>query len=392
MSQKLRYLIILLLGLSLMACALVTTPEAVSHTPVTTSAPTLPPAPTTAVPPTPTLLASTALPATATSAPTNTPASTPTTVVVAPVVSGLSANLYTDDRSAPASLIISLFNAVNRHEYLRAYSYWQNPSATLGTLASYSSGYANTASVDLVFGKITGDAGAGQLYYTVPVIIKGTATNGVKANFAACYVTHMSQPGFQAAPPYIGMMILRGKSHAVDVNASDDTNLAGACSGADYPTGSPLTPLQSASIADISKNNYIDNRSGPIEVVSSLENALNRKEYVRAYSYWQNPSASVGPFTAYSTGFSDTNEINVAFGSSTSNAGAGQIQYKVPLSIKVKTTTGSTQTFVGCYTLHLSQPGIQATLPFEPLGIIAGKFKLVDNSIDTTPMLAAACN
>ena len=390
MPRKLLLLTLAFLSLTLVACALVTTPEAISHTPMVTSAPTLAQAPTT-VPPTATLPAPTALPATATSAPTNTAAPTPTTVVVAPSVTGLPATAYSDDRSTPASLIVSLFNAINRHEYLRAYSYWLNPAASLGTLASFTNGYVNTASVDLAFGQISGDAGAGQMYYTVPVIIKGTATNGAKANYAACYVIHLSQPGFQATPPYQGFGIVRGKAHAVDASASDDTSLSGACEGADYPTGTPVNG-SAASLADISKNNYLDNRSGPVEVVSSLENALNSKEYVRAYSYWQNPASTVGPFNNYAAGFSDTDVITATFGTATSDAGAGQIHYKVPLAIKVQTTTGGTQTFVGCYTLHLSQPGFQAALPFEPLGIIAGKFKIVNNSVDTGPLLTTACN
>jgi hypothetical protein len=314
-----------------------------------------------------------------------------TATVAQPALSGLSANVYTDDRSTPGSLIISLFNAVNRHEYLRAYSYWQNPGTSLGTLEAFSNGYANTASVDLVFGQISGDAGAGQMYYTVPVIIKGTATNGQKANYAACYVLHLSQPGFQAAPPFSGMAIVRGKAQAVALGASDSTSLAAACGGADYPISSPIA-FSIANLADITKNNFLDNRSGPVEVISSLENALNRKEYVRAYSYWQNPGTLPGPFDAYAAGFSDTDTITATFGAPTTDAGAGQIYGKVPVALKVRTVSATTQTWVGCYTLHLSQPGIQGTLPFAPLGIIDGKLKKVDNAVNTAPLLATACN
>ena len=387
MTHKKQLTFLVLTAILLMACALVTTPEAASPTSAAAKIPTLPPAPT-AVPPTPT---SQPPAPTATSAPTSPAAPTPTTVVVAPVVTGLPAAAYLDDRSTPGNLIISLFNAINRHEYLRAYSYWQDPAGSLGSLSTFSNGYANTASVDLAFGQLSGDAGAGQMYYTVPVIIKGTATNGQKANFAACYVVHFSQPGFQAAPPFSGMSIVRGKSHSVALNAGDDASLAGACGSADYPISNPIA-YANANLADISKNNYLDNRSGPVEVVSSLENALNRKEYVRAYSYWQNPAVTVGPFNAYAAGFSDTDVITATFGTPGSDSGAGQIHYKVPLAIKVLTPSTATQTFVGCYTLQLAQPGLQAAMPFQPLGIIAGKFKKVDNAVDTGPLLASACN
>ena len=396
MSKQIRLLIILVIGVALMACSLGVTPEA--PTPPQPPAPTSPPA----LPPTPKGV----LPTSAPSAPTAPPATsvpptpvvvapTPTTVVVAPAPipapAGLPATFYTDDRSTPLALVTSLFNAINRHEYLRAYSYWSDPAGSLGTLAAFSSGYANTAWVDLAFGQLTGSGGAGQIYYIVPVIIKGTATNGAKANYAACYELHMSQPSFQAAPPYIGLQIVKGQAHAVNASASDADTLAAACAGADYPSGETVDSSP-ASLADISKNNYLDNRSGPVEVVSSLENALNSKEYVRAYSYWENPASTAGPFNDYAAGFSDTDVITASFGTPISDAGAGQIHYKVPVALKVQTTSSTTQTFVGCYILHLSQPGFQAALPFQPIGIISGKFKKVDNSASTAPLLPTACS
>jgi len=47
---------------------------------------------------------------------------------------------------------------------------------------------------------------------------------------------------------------------------------------------------------------------------------------------------------------------------------------------------------VGCYTLHLANPGMQGTLPFQPLGITAGKFVKVANNVNVVPLLTTACN
>ncbi|MDO9120650.1 MAG: hypothetical protein Q7U31_02610, partial [Anaerolineaceae bacterium] len=66
--------------------------------------------------------------------------------------------------------------------------------------------------------------------------------------------------------------------------------------------------------------------------------------------------------------------------------------YQVPVAQTVQTTSGTTQIFVGCYTLHLSNPGIQAVMPFEPLGITKGQFALVANDLDTTTLMERACN
>ena len=138
---------------------------------------------------------------------------------------------------------------------------------------------------------------------------------------------------------------------------------------------------------------YLDDRSDPLTTLRSFFNAINRKEYVRAYSYWENPQASpdIPPFPQFQQGYQDTALVDVTFGTVVSDAGAGQVYYKVPAALKVQTTSGQTQTFVGCYTLHLSQPVIQASPPFEPLGIKSAVVKQVANNADLSALLSAAC-
>jgi len=321
--------------------------------------------------------------------PVNTPLSKATTPPTLPPPS-MGSSSYQDDRSNPLTLINSYFNAVNRQEYLRAYSYWRDPATTLGTLTNFIHGYDSTASVSLVFGTITGDAGAGQMYYTVPVRLKSITTSGVHADYAACYVVHLSQPSFYGAPPITPMNIDRGTAKPVDVSAADADALAEACNEPDYPISSPVSVGPSS--LDISKNNYLDNRSDPIATVSSYLNALNSKQYVRAYSYSQTPASEFGPYSSYEAGYADTDVITVTFGMVISEAGAGNLYYKVPLAMKVLTTSAATQTFIGCFSLHLSQPGMQGSYPFQPMGLIAGEFKTVANNVDIHPLLATACN
>jgi hypothetical protein len=123
-------------------------------------------------------------------------------------------------------------------------------------------------------------------------------------------------------------------------------------------------------------------------VVSSMLNAINRKEYVRAYSYWQNNKTS---YTDFANGYSDTDTVTATFGTVTSDAGAGQFYYKVPVAEYVTHTDSSKHIYVGCYTLHLANPGMQGTLPFEPLGITEGKFKEYPAGTDVNPLLGTVC-
>ena len=52
----------------------------------------------------------------------------------------------TDDRSSPVQLLASLYDAVDRHEYPRAYGYWEQPPSGMSE-AQFAAGYADTASV-----------------------------------------------------------------------------------------------------------------------------------------------------------------------------------------------------------------------------------------------------
>ena len=130
----------------------------------------------------------------------------------------------------------------------------------------------------------------------------------------------------------------------------------------------------SANGLSIDKSNFVDNRSGPLETVSSLLNALNLKQYVRAYSYFQVPGTFPGSYDPWAAGYANTDTITATFGTVQSEGAAGSLYYKVPLGMVVLTTSSATQTFVGCYTLHLAQPANQAVPPFQPLGIVSGKF------------------
>jgi hypothetical protein len=342
--------------------------------------------------PTATIPAATIAPPTATIQPSSTvslaavPTATPLPSGGLPAVSSA---VYLDDRSTPAALMLSYVNAINRHEYLRAYSYWGTPSDYIGSLDNFTSELANTTSEAITFGQITSNGAAGSMYYNVPVVLTDTLGNGSSSRFAGCFILRLSNPENYGAPPISPMLIDRGEKNAISPSTSVAAALASACNP---QMGLNPVPAGVESLSDLSRNNYIDNRSGPVELISSLLNSLNTKEYVRAYSYWQNPSSSLGSYASYAAGFSDTGEVTPVFGIPTSDVGAGQLYYYVPLAMKVRTTNNAQQTFVGCYTMHLGNPGMQGTLPFQPLGITAGKFNLVSNSVDVTPLLATACN
>jgi hypothetical protein len=326
--------------------------------------------------------------------PTATSAALPTATTAAAATSspsGLpdySSAAYLDDRSTAASLILSFTNAINRHEYLRAYSYWPD-AADLGTLDGFTSSMTNVTNETVALGQVTSEGAAGSVYFTVPAAVTDSLSGGGTTKYGVCYTLRFPQPGNYGAPP-IQPLHFNGYTKAVvDASVSDANVISAACTSV---AGLPSAAAAVENLGDISSTNYIDNRSGAVEVVKSLLNAINRKEYVRAYSYFENPVPVIGTYTAYANGFNDTSAVtSVVFGTVLSDAGAGQYHYQVPLAEYVTHTNSTTHLYVGCYTLHLANPGMQGALPFRALSITTGKLKEYPTGTDVAPLFANAC-
>lgn len=120
---------------------------------------------------------------------------------------------------------------------------------------------------------------------------------------------------------------------------------------------------------------YLDDRSDPAKLVESLYNAVNRKEYGRAWSYFgdQKPASS---FAAFSDGYAKTTEIAVETGTVSEEGAAGSVYYSVPVAILAYAQDGSDEVFAGCYTLRLANPQLQGE-DFLPLHIEKGELKPV---------------
>ena len=110
----------------------------------------------------------------------------------------LAQDAYLDDRSSPEALLRSLYNAVNRQEYARAFDYFSTPPAA--SLDAYQDGYAETDRVALATGAATAEGAAGSTYYSLPVAIRATAKDGGEQVFAGCYTLRLSNPQIQGTP------------------------------------------------------------------------------------------------------------------------------------------------------------------------------------------------
>ncbi|RLQ87506.1 DUF1176 domain-containing protein [Notoacmeibacter ruber] len=124
----------------------------------------------------------------------------------------------------------------------------------------------------------------------------------------------------------------------------------------------PLLALAEPSMAqssDISGLPYYDDRSLPQTVIFSLYNAINRREFSRAYSYFGIPPAASPE--DYAAGFEEMAMVQIATGGARQEGAAGSIYAVIPVAIRSVGKDGSQDVYAGCMRLRLAQPSIQAS-------------------------------
>ncbi len=140
---------------------------------------------------------------------------------------------FYEDRTTGIDTLESYYNAVNRKEYDRAYGYFQgapNPDPSVAPpYAQFVSGYSDTASVTLAVGKETVDAGAGNLYSTIPVVITAKHTDNSATMFSGCYFLHRVNNVDGAKAQDLLWGIISAKLAPTTVSAQVDTLLTQTC-------------------------------------------------------------------------------------------------------------------------------------------------------------------
>lgn len=125
---------------------------------------------------------------------------------------------------------------------------------------------------------------------------------------------------------------------------------------------------------------YIDNRSNAAALIESFYNAVSRKEYGRAWSYFgdQKPVAT---FDAFVKGYESTKEVAVRTGAISQEGAAGSTYYQVPVGILAYEAEGDDKVFGGCYTVRLANPQVQGEA-FAPMHIEKAELKPSDKDYD----------
>jgi hypothetical protein len=141
---------------------------------------------------------------------------------------------FYEDRTDPVAALLSFYNAIDRKEYDRAYSYFQGaPSPNPSLVAPYDQwvkGYADTASVTVAAGKPVQDIGAGNIYAAFPVVLTSSHMDGTTQLFSGCYIMHRANAGISPNPNDELWSINAATLSPAPANASVDQLLSQTCS------------------------------------------------------------------------------------------------------------------------------------------------------------------
>ncbi|GHC61854.1 DUF1176 domain-containing protein [Limoniibacter endophyticus] len=117
---------------------------------------------------------------------------------------------------------------------------------------------------------------------------------------------------------------------------------------------------------------YKDDRTTGAALVESYFNAIARKEYNRAWSYFDSdkPSKTFEDFVA---GFKGTRDIEIEIGKPEEEGAAGSVYTNVPVAIRSVDDKGQEKVFTGCYTARSVNPQMQEEPDFNPGHLTSAK-------------------
>ncbi|WP_152976533.1 hypothetical protein [Herpetosiphon geysericola] len=251
-----------------------------------------------------------------------------------------------DDQQSPLSLLASFYNAVNRAEYQRAYSYFELEPMPFD---QFEQGYEQTLSVDvLVNPNVEIDVGAGNQH----------------ARVAAALIAYDRQAGWQY---FVGCYDL----HRVNINGPSEP---WQIRGSQFELVNDLQTLNQRVGQICPATSQPNEAQTPEQLLTLYTNALNQADYAQAFSYWREQPAN--DVAAWSQQFA-TKQFNQVLinPQGLSDAGAGNIYYSTNLVWFSPDKTGQLQFEVGCVTLHRNN-----TEPDQPWQIQGFALEAIEQS------------
>jgi len=133
------------------------------------------------------------------------------------------------------------------------------------------------------------------------------------------------------------------------------------------------------------------NQSEPDHTLKSYYNAVNRKEYERAYDYFDK-GAEVAPLQQFIAGYKDTTSVTLALNPTFEiGAAAGNLFADIRVVLTAMHTDGSKHLYSGCYLMHRVNDGISMDPSDELWHIMSAKIAEVAPNTSIDSILAQEC-
>ncbi|MEZ4670989.1 MAG: hypothetical protein R3E39_24055 [Anaerolineae bacterium] len=283
--------------------------------------------------------------------------------------------LVYDQRTEPTALLASYYNAISRGDYARAYHYWEQAPAEQTEL-QFANGFADTFGARvLVELPIFADAGAGNLYASVPTLVIALRTDLTQQFYQGCFVLHKTNvPVGNAAEPDPNWYLQRATLR--QVAAPDFTSLAASCEAHTNLTENPFEPQT------------LD----PLGVIETYFTSIAKFDISSAETNWENAADDV-VISTYSRELRAMLSFNLFVNPEIYGQGAAGSSYaKVPAMLMLNAPDGTHSYLTGCYTTRASNvPVGDATTPDPNWHITVATVNLEFDPLVAVGTLAAGC-
>jgi hypothetical protein len=274
----------------------------------------------------------------------------------------------------PASLIGAFYNAIALGDYARAYSYWESAPQNL-TEAQFAAGFADTTDAHvLVRLPIATDAGAGNVFASIPVLVTAEHTDGTTHYYAGCFTAHKTNvPIGDALEPDPNWYIREG---TLSEQASPDfTALDTACETTYTLIDNPFPASQ------------LD----ALQVVEAYFTAVARDDAATAATYWERPEDDVFA-EQYSIAYT-AQSINLLVNPESFGEGAaGSVYVTVPTLVILNISDTVTYYVTGCYTARgVNVPVGDAETPDPNWHLYSATLREVTEATDAVTTLGQGC-
>jgi heat shock protein HslJ len=132
-----------------------------------------------------------------------------------------------------------------------------------------------------------------------------------------------------------------------------------------------------------------ENLNSPVDLLASYVNAVTRREYERAYRYWERPPDNLRDFAR---GYAETVSIQLIVQPPTFiSSAAGSSYSEVPTVLVARHRNGSEHIFAGCYTVRRSNLRSSDTPQADTWRIYNAKLTAVSGEAAIPKLLAKGC-